>query len=1350
MSVRESKGYKIALWSLSLVFLGGAGYLGYRTFFASGSTARQAKAAEGAFARGTAAYGAKNWGEAATRFDEANLLADKAMDAWKEQVEAKKIPQEEALALRGQILWVKARALRDQAYAKAQADGKPLPEPADPQYNETFRTFAAISDAEAQTAARNSLRGAYVSTAADAELNKQVLKELLRFELVLTPIDWKFVEPALRKAVELSPDEARANYYLARHEYEQPDEATGAPAALARRTAERMDKARDHLAAARRGKAPFWRTTGLEVEILDWPVRTATARKLKPEALAAAERAVDARLFDAGGAVEAAARGEHLAGAGAADVVGLTSVLTVGAERGAAAARAPGGSPDRLRQVVRAALAAAGKVADDPAVQPTLRDFVPAVAEIVAGAQPLLAKGDPAGWTEITAGLDALLAKSPDAAKNGPRVRLARARLATADALAAADPAKAKELLARAVKELEDGLKAAEAAKAAPVVLDELHADLLERKFAQGTKVEELEPHLARLRASALPRAKQVGAFYDGMVAERQGRLDKARRQFEPLAADRANPDLAFQAAVQIANVATATGDWAAALGALKDVEARYGSAGLPAAARAWADERLGGADGLAAALVGANLQVAAAAAGKFARENPGKPVPGELVAGYETAAEGLAKRLKAGTAPDRVARLALAGYQLATGRKKDAAARLEALALDYPDSVEVLRARCVAVAAPEPGAAPDPNAALAADGLIRAFLKATADSPQANRAGKLFNAEWLLRTNRADKAVEYLNAPDTFPGGRDATVDRLLAAALLRTGQTGEAQKVLGRLPPDPAVEAVLIQAAGAHAAGDRLKAAIGRYEDQGLLRVYEAAALMADGKYEEAARGFASAAEFTRYGAAARAGLRQALLALAETDPAKGRDAAVSYAAERPDEPGVYLAAALAARLSDDVGSPDDKWGAAKTMYAAVNRWEEAAVKAGMRPADAVAVRTQFRVLAGDVAGARQVAAAGRNRDPKSVNLMLLSAELALEAPADPERAREFLAAATAESANDPRLPFLEAAIKLAENKPAEAAAVYERLAGEQPRNPGVRAQLVAALEAAGKKDDALARAQDWHKTFPADGRAAATVVRLLAGANKRDEAVKAADAFVAERVAEARKQLAAANPPLPAAEAEKRADGVRAAALMAAAGGFFRAGAHADAEARVREAAKLLPDADAPALMLGDLALAKKDWAAAEAAYAGILKRNPRHFVAGNNLAWLLAAERNDPEKALALVTEVRKARGGDRPVGPERLPADFLDTIGLVYTKLPPTPDRAAEMRALFEAAARRYPTDPRMRLFLGHALAATGDRSKALEAYREAVRLARLKNGLPDDQNKSAREQAEASEKKLRG
>ena len=79
-----------------------------------------------------------------------------------------------------------------------------------------------------------------------------------------------------------------------------------------------------------------------------------------------------------------------------------------------------------------------------------------------------------------------------------------------------------------------------------------------------------------------------------------------------------------------------------------------------------------------------------------------------------------------------------------------------------------------------------------------------------------------------------------------------------------------------------------------------------------------------------------------------------------------------------------------------------------------------------------------------------------------------------------------------------------------------------------------------------------------------------------------------------------------------------------------------------------------------------------------------------------------------------------------------------------------PERFTEMQRMFEAAARRYPIDPRMYLFLASASAALGEKSKARENYNLAIKFAGRKNGVPEDQNKKVIQKAEAGLKKLEG
>src|SRR5262245_11275917 len=81
MSFRRSRGYRFLLIALSVACVGGAGYLGYQTFFATQSAAKNLKAAETAYDRGLAMYKTASqpsqWNDAVTRFEEAKMLADR-------------------------------------------------------------------------------------------------------------------------------------------------------------------------------------------------------------------------------------------------------------------------------------------------------------------------------------------------------------------------------------------------------------------------------------------------------------------------------------------------------------------------------------------------------------------------------------------------------------------------------------------------------------------------------------------------------------------------------------------------------------------------------------------------------------------------------------------------------------------------------------------------------------------------------------------------------------------------------------------------------------------------------------------------------------------------------------------------------------------------------------------------------------------------------------------------------------------------------------------------------------------------------------------------------------------------
>ena len=385
------------------------------------------------------------------------------------------------------------------------------------------------------------------------------------------------------------------------------------------------------------------------------------------------------------------------------------------------------------------------------------------------------------------------------------------------------------------MKQAEEGLKLAEETKAPAEVIDRFHTFLAEWKLLTGVRAELIEPHLAWLRASASQHSKVLAAFLDAIVADRAGKLEKARKLLEPLT-NQKDKDVARRANYAIARLSLSLNDPNRALKALKELEPAFQQyEKLSPEEKVWADEIARTLDELLALQVRANLGIALQEVNRFRKENPGKQIPGDLVSQYETAVEAILKKLdfktKGKSKGDLMARLALVSYLVATARRDVAEVRLSELATDYPSSLDVLRAQALLLAAPRDPKAkqPDANGIAAADLLIQKHIRAN----PASIASKLFYATWMMQTKRADKAIEYLKNPENFPGHSDL-VDRVLASALLRSGQREEAQKILNRLPASPGVDLTLIETAlDKETAEKRLQRALAGYEKQGRFRL-------------------------------------------------------------------------------------------------------------------------------------------------------------------------------------------------------------------------------------------------------------------------------------------------------------------------------------------------------------------------------------------------------------------------------------------------------------------------------------------------------------------------------------
>ena len=1327
MSFRQSRGYKIFLVVLSLACLAGAGYLAYRTFFAAGGSAAKLQAAEKSQQQGEAALDA-NPQDAALRFDEAAVSAEAGLNAYVGELEGK-TPDAEQKKVEGKLNWALAKALRDRAYAKAKQEGKPLNEQTDSTTGKPYRNFLAIPDDKD----RGKALGCLLKASVLLPDNPDVILEATRVVLTVQPLNWAEVERLMKETIKLNPNDSRANYFLARYEFDQPESDGGVlvPRADAKKEKSRVEDALAYLDKARENKVPYWRERHLRAEILAYDLAMAKAKNSNT-AKAKADK-LDELLFDKGGALEKAARGEEMTALSAYDGNGILALHRMAMDR---ATDAPA-DPAKVKRVVENALATAGELAEAKTGGP----FVPAAGELVLDllidARRALKPADPDWWKKVTADAETFLTKHPTAASR-PGVVGKRTQLAGDTA--------------SAVKVLTDGVEAGRKAKLPPEQMSDLLAELANLKLLANEPAAEVQPLIAELRALDARQVKARVDYLEGVMAERQGKLAQARKLYELVLDDKEakNTPLAFLATLRLGPICLALSDPSAATRHLGVVADRLaGGGGLTAEEKAWAEQAADGRDEIVAMQAVAAIRSGVERIQLEARRNPGKPVPGELKTQTERAFQQITKDLRAPSKADRTARLALAEFLLAARDTAGADKLLGSLATDYPDNVAVLRTSVARIVLPEEGKKePDPTAVGRADVRIDQFVRANPDS----KAGKLFKAEWLIRTRRAGEAVEFLKRADTFPDP-DNAVKRLLAGALLQAGQREEAQKVLAQLPADLGVELAIIQAAGSKEEMEKgLKSALGRYENNGLLKLYDGVQKLSAGKHEEAAREFRAAAEFTAVANAANALLQRTLIAYAGADRKKAAPFIHALIQEQPTQPGLYQAAALVAKYADDVGQPADQWGAKKTMYAAVNQWAVLSAGAGV-PAEAVGMmKVTYHELAGNTPLARQEAARVAAAKPNHVPALLYLAQSHLFGPSpDLAEAKKYIDKANAEAkADNPAPGLLEGVWLERSGKPDEAAKLYERMMTQYAGHPAPYARRVELAAAAKKPGEAVSWARKWVEKSPADTAATTELIRRLAEAGEEDTAVKTADDWAKGQLDKAKADLAAAKPPPPADQQEKRMAAVRAGVNLVTASGFFRAGKYPEAKKRVDAVLKDEPESGVALMMAGDIAMASKSWDEAERLYRQLLAKAPENFIAANNLAWVLAEHKNNPAEAVKLM-DVARLSGNDTPVAAERLPADFLDTYGRVYLKLQDK-SKFSAMREMFEAAVRRYTDDPRLFRLLGEAYLAVGDNTRGTVALDKAIALASdpAVKSVPEDQKAETKQAAEAAKAKLGG
>jgi len=141
-----------------------------------------------------------------------------------------------------------------------------------------------------------------------------------------------------------------------------------------------------------------------------------------------------------------------------------------------------------------------------------------------------------------------------------------------------------------------------------------------------------------------------------------------------------------------------------------------------------------------------------------------------------------------------------------------------------------------------------------------------------------------------------------------------------------------------------------------------------------------------------------------------------------------------------------------------------------------------------------------------------------------------------------------------------------------------------------------------------------------------------------------------------------------------------------------------------------------------------------------YRALLDVSPTDTVAANNLACLLQ-ERGEIQEALEVAERLRRGPFSDKARSGDRLPLEFLDTLGTIYRSAGQF-DRAA---ALFQDAAKRYAKEPQVCLHLGRAYAGLRQYPAASAQLNLAASLAEEKALAARDAAAKAKYQAMAAE-----
>lgn len=643
-------------------------------------------------------------------------------------------------------------------------------------------------------------------------------------------------------------------------------------------------------------------------------------------------------------------------------------------------------------------------------------------------------------------------------------------------------------------------------------------------------------------------------------------------------------------------------------------------------------------------------------------------------------------------------------------------------------------------------------------------------DNPQA----KMGWVRWLAMNNRIEEAQAYLTELENEAKSAEER-QRLRVARgtlmMIARPQDERTREVVDRLREGGgALSAEVLAVIAAFQSGGNLKDLeaqlnnlVSKHQQSALVHYWQGQVREANGNPLEAIQSYERALQYHEMKRLAQRGLINCLNLLLNS-PKYGAEAAYKEAARllaaHPEDAAVLMVHAGNARLMDDI----------KGMKESLDRLPRALEQSEGRTKAAATIQAAFFAatqweLAGRPDLARRELDTILKADPRNLTALARAHNLAV-AEEDWGAVAKLLDQIRQVKPDLPDIPVWQAALNYNQGKLDEAKALLADYIKAHPDRSTGYLQMARVAERGADYRAALDAIRQWRQKQPNDVAGLQAEVRLLSREGKAQEAAESADKFLQAHLKRASDAVEEAERKQPARDDKEKAERARnrqqflimeeLAGVLTVAGALQDAGAYALSETWIRRAEPLLeklPEETRKGnrlslrLLIGGLYLAQSkdekdkekraplvDKAIAE--YQAVWDGAKGHVVAGNNLAWLLCQEKNNPTAALPIIEEVRKGRLSQKPVTGDRLLLELLDTLGVIYRAA----GKNEEAITLFTEALQRYSREPRVLLHMGQSLMGI-NKAKDQQAYENfnlAIQYAEAKLKTTGDPDRRAK------------